>query len=74
MTHTSRKDGPADGLRCGQLAPKDAWRKVYRQPRKVLCNRMPGHEVSDPDGPHRFTSRENFAVLVEWTDAEVPSA
>lgn len=59
----------AIGWRCGQHAPRRLWAKVYRGDRvPVKCNRAPGH-----DGPHRFTRPEDFAVLAEWSDAEVPS-
>lgn len=69
VSRVSREGGPAEGWRCGQRAPRDAWAKVYASQRPVLCNRVPGH-----DGPHRFTRGDDFAVLVEWSDTEVPSA
>ena len=64
-----RKGGTADGWRCGQRAPREAWQGVYAKPRPVLCNRAPGH-----DGPHRYTLATDFTVLAEWTDAEVPTS
>jgi hypothetical protein len=67
--HMARKGGAADGWRCGQIGPPDAWKRVSLAPRPVKCNRAPGHA-----GAHRYTRADDFAVLAQWTDAEVPSA
>ena len=62
----------ADGWACRQLGPRDAWQAVYASQRPVRCNRAPGHEAHGL--AHAYVNPADFAVLVEWTDAEVPSA
>ena len=70
MGRTVRKGAPADGWRCGQLGPRELWPQIYASPRPVRCNRAPGHEAHGID--HAYVRPSDFAVLAEWTNAEVP--
>jgi hypothetical protein len=60
----------AQHYRCDQLGPRDAWRlAVYRGALvPPVCNRAPGHP-----GKHGFIRADDFEVLAEWTNAEVPA-